>query len=870
MCPRLLSGIHKYLHEAVVYTGILRASTTIVNRRGAEMTYTVQWASGGTQGIPGKTSFTIADLTTDTTHSSLTLTGRDLVAYGQIQQNNFARMLENFASDGVAPSNPTIGQLWYNWQDGNLYVAVDPTKVTTAQGAPGPGWAIASLNGLSPSVFASILGGAPLLTSGMPTGYPTVTGSIVFDGTHTVTGLPLPSTATDAASKAYVDNTASSLNVHPAATVATTTSLTVVYANGTTDTNGGLGIGATLTNNGTQAALVIDGHTCAVGDRILVKNQSNPIQNGVYVVSNIGSSTSNWVLTRASDYDDSVSQSPPLVVAGDYVFVTGGTTQAGSSWVQNGLGTGTNNTILIGTNNINFGQFSAAAIYTPGTGISIVGNSISNSGVTSLVAGTNISVSGATGAVTISLTGTVPNATNAVLAATATAVSTSASSSATAYPIPFVNGGTLLTNGSLTYQASTGTLTATTFSGALTGNAQTATSAASATNIAGGGTGYLPYQTAANTTAMLTPGVNGQVLTLSAGVPVWQNPSAGSGVVTSILAGTGITVSGPTGAVTVNNSGILSVTGTTGQVNVSNSGGAVTLSLPQSISTSSTPVFAGATVAGAALSAPTTYGSLAVTGSSGGYAGIQFPSTTNNRTLMMGTSNGIFGVYDVTSSAWEMYWTNGTLTVGTVPAANIGAGTASINISGNAATATSASNSTTQATGTSNSTIATTQFVNNQIAATGTSSPSYWSYFSAASQSTSGNIAFSTAVYNTPVGIYSYNSGTVTVKNAGVYFVTGSVTVGVDHASAVTGACSLMLYHNGVPAGAALNGNSVGIENAWQQPAAANTSYEVTLTVSGVLYCDAIDTVNLYLYIPSGYYATVEVIDGTFCGHQIA
>lgn len=52
------------------------------------------------------------------------------------------------------------------------------------------------------------------------------------------------------------------------------------------------------------------------------------------------------------------------------------------------------------------------------------------------------------------------------------------------------------------------------------GNAATATTA---TNLAGGGTGSLPYQSSAGNTAMLTAGSNGQVLTLNSGVPSWQN-----------------------------------------------------------------------------------------------------------------------------------------------------------------------------------------------------------------------------------------------------------------------------------------------------------------------------------------------------------
>lgn len=80
--------------------------------------------------------------------------------------------------------------------------------------------------------------------------------------------------------------------------VATTGALTVTYDNGTS------GIGATLTNAGGLGALVIDDITLAVNDRVLVKNQVFASQNGIYTVTDSGSDLTNWVLTRATDFDE--------------------------------------------------------------------------------------------------------------------------------------------------------------------------------------------------------------------------------------------------------------------------------------------------------------------------------------------------------------------------------------------------------------------------------------------------------------------------------------------------------------------------------------------------------------------------------------
>jgi len=128
--------------------------------------------------------------------------------------------------------------------------------------------------------------------------------------------------------------------------VATTLNLAATYANGTS------GVGATLTNFGTQASLVIDGVTLAAGNRVLVKDQTAALQNGIYTVTNIGSSTTNWVLTRAIDYDSNY-----LINKGDIVVVTNGTINSYAAWMQN-----TSETTDIGIRNINFVTFSKTGI----------------------------------------------------------------------------------------------------------------------------------------------------------------------------------------------------------------------------------------------------------------------------------------------------------------------------------------------------------------------------------------------------------------------------------------------------------------------------------------------------------------------------
>lgn len=74
------------------------------------MSYTLNWSNPS---LPGKQPFTLNNGEVNSTAASIPFTGHGVSAYGEIQQENYMRLLENFASD-TAPSAPTIGQLWYD------------------------------------------------------------------------------------------------------------------------------------------------------------------------------------------------------------------------------------------------------------------------------------------------------------------------------------------------------------------------------------------------------------------------------------------------------------------------------------------------------------------------------------------------------------------------------------------------------------------------------------------------------------------------------------------------------------------------------------------------------------------------------------
>ena len=162
------------------------------------------------------------------------------------------------------------------------------------------------------------------------------------------------------ANKKYVDTVAQGLDIKDAVRVATTAALTVTYSNGTS------GVGATLTNAGSQAAISIDGVTLSLNDRVLVKDQSSAIQNGIYKVTTVGDGSTNWVLTRTPDGDESSE-----INGGSFFFVQEGTDNSDNGYVATHNGAPT-----IGSDNITFEQFSGAGQITAGSALTKTGNQL--------------------------------------------------------------------------------------------------------------------------------------------------------------------------------------------------------------------------------------------------------------------------------------------------------------------------------------------------------------------------------------------------------------------------------------------------------------------------------------------------------------
>lgn len=162
------------------------------------------------------------------------------------------------------------------------------------------------------------------------------TASVSFNSQN-LTNLADPVNAQDAATKAYVDAARSGLDVKASVRAATTGNITL------------------------SSTQTIDGVTLIAGNRVLVKNQDDGAENGIWVVS-----ASTW--SRATDADNTPGSE---VTAGMFTFVEEGTANGDSGWVLT-----TDGAISLGTTPLVFAQFSGTGQITAGNGLSKTGNTL--------------------------------------------------------------------------------------------------------------------------------------------------------------------------------------------------------------------------------------------------------------------------------------------------------------------------------------------------------------------------------------------------------------------------------------------------------------------------------------------------------------
>jgi hypothetical protein len=337
--------------------------------------------------ITGSVSGTAATITTAAqpnitsvgTLTSLSVSGN--INAGNVTATTFTGALTGLASSATvaASANSVAGAN----VSGTVSSATTAGTVTTA--AQPNITSTGTLTSISVSGNANVgnLGTAVLVATG--------TGSFggnVNLNSFNIISLATPVNDTDAATKAYVDTVAQGLDTKASVVAATTVNITL---------------------SGTQT---IDGIAVTAGQRVLVKNQTAPAENGLYLCA-----AGSW--TRTTDMDNWTE------VPGAYVFVETGTTQADTGWVCTSNAGGT-----IGVTAMTWAQFSGAGSYTAGTGLTLTGTSFSvnvaQSQITSVGTLTSLSVSGNINAGNVSattFTGALTGlASSATVAASANAV----------------------------------------------------------------------------------------------------------------------------------------------------------------------------------------------------------------------------------------------------------------------------------------------------------------------------------------------------------------------------------------------------------------------------------------------------------------
>jgi len=244
-----------------------------------------------------------------------------------------------------------------------LQAAPHSSSASNTLTLPGTGTILATQDGTetltNKTLSSPVLSGTVTTASGNITFNPAGSSTVDMSSSR-VTSVADPTAAQDAATKAYVDAVKTGLDVKASVRAATTANITISSA---------LNVGDTL-----------DGVTLADGDRVLVKDQTDATENGIY--------TAGAVPARSEDANVAAE-----LTGGTFTFVEEGTVNSDSGFVFTHNGTPT-----LGSTDLTVAQFSGAGTFNAGDGLSQSGTtfSVNDDNITLLADGTNLRIKGIT------------------------------------------------------------------------------------------------------------------------------------------------------------------------------------------------------------------------------------------------------------------------------------------------------------------------------------------------------------------------------------------------------------------------------------------------------------------------------------------